>query len=335
MRKARITAENGGYYHCISRIIEQRYYLGPTEKERFYQTMRKYEGFCGVHVLTYGVLDNHWHIVLEVPAKKPVSDTELIRRLSFLYQPFKVKQVSRELQDYRQNGQHDQAEALKVRYTYRMYDLSEFFKGLKQSFSQWYNKRHDRTGTLWESRFKSLLVEGADPALLTVAGYVDLNACRAGLVRNPQDYRYCGYGEAVAGSKQAREGILRVMQGVSAEASWQRVQCLYRKHLYLQGQEKGLDESGKVLHDGFTREQVQEVLDAGGRLPMRVLLRCRVRYFSDGLVLGSKGFVEEVFARNREQFGAKRTNGARVMKHGNWKGLYTLRALRLDPVSTS
>ena len=68
---------------------------------------------------------------------------------------------------------------------------------------------------------------------------------------------------------------------------------------------------------------------------MRVLLYCRVRYFSDGLVLGSREFVEKVFASNRELFGVKRKTGARAMKHGNWKGLCTLRALRLDPVSLS
>ena len=41
------------------------------------------------------------------------------------------------------------------------------------------------------------------------------------------------------------------------------------------------------------------------------LLRCRVRYFSDGVVLGSREFVESVFTVHRDQFGVKRKTGAR------------------------
>ena len=74
------------------------------------------------------------------------------------------------------------------------------------------------------------------------------------------------------------------------------------------------------------------MLEANGRLPMQILLRCQVRYFSDALALGSKEFIEEVFAQNRDQFGSQRKNGARPMKYGDWKGLHTLRALRLKTV---
>jgi hypothetical protein len=42
------------------------------------------------------------------------------------------------------------------------------------------NRRLERTGTLWEGRFKSVLVEGGEQALLTVAAYIDLNPVRAG-----------------------------------------------------------------------------------------------------------------------------------------------------------
>jgi hypothetical protein len=44
------------------------------------------------------------------------------------------------------------------------------------------------------------------------------------------------------------------------------------------------------------------------------MLRCRVRYFTDGAVIGSKEFVNEVFAGARERFSIKRKDGARVMK---------------------
>ncbi|MEJ6561127.1 MAG: hypothetical protein QNL77_08245 [Akkermansiaceae bacterium] len=39
---------------------------------------------------------------------------------------------------------------------------------------------------------------------------------------------------------------------------------------------------------------------------------CRVRYFKDGAVLGSRSFVDGIFALRRKQFGTKRTSGARI-----------------------
>ena len=68
-------------------------------------------------------------------------------------------------------------------------------------------------------------------------------------------------------------------------------------------------------------------------LPMHDLLRCRVRYFSDGVVLGSRTFVEDTFQKHKDQFGLKRETGARPMKHGNWGDLFTMRDLRLASIS--
>ena len=59
----------------------------------------------------------------------------------------------------------------------RMHDLSEFMNGLLKRFTRWFNRRHERTGTLWEDRFKSVIVENGFPAR-TVAAYIDLNPVR-------------------------------------------------------------------------------------------------------------------------------------------------------------
>jgi hypothetical protein len=72
-------------------------------------------------------------------------------------------------------------------------------KELKLRVTFYMNKRLGRTGTLWEGRYKSVLVGDCAQALLTISAYIDLNPVRAGLVSNPGDYRWCGYAEAVAG----------------------------------------------------------------------------------------------------------------------------------------
>jgi hypothetical protein len=99
------------------------------------------------------------------------------------------------------------AEELRESWFCRMWNVSAFMKVLKQRFTQWFNGRHQRKGTLWEDRFRSVLVEGEWRALQTMAAYIDLNPVRAHLCDDPKDYRWCGYAEAVAGGKQAREAL--------------------------------------------------------------------------------------------------------------------------------
>ena len=81
MRTARIKAQEAGYYRVMSRAIEGRFIFGQPEKERFHQIMRKLEGFCGLRIVTCSILSSHWHILLEVPQRAEVSDTELVRRI--------------------------------------------------------------------------------------------------------------------------------------------------------------------------------------------------------------------------------------------------------------
>ena len=75
------------------------------------------------------------------------------------------------------------------------------------------------------------------------------------------------------------------------------------------------------------------MIDTNGKLPLSEVLRCRVRYFTDGLAFGGKEFVDRVFEDNRRLFGPKRKDGARKMRFGDWGGLRTARALRINPVS--
>ncbi|MEJ6581849.1 MAG: hypothetical protein QNL68_18850, partial [Akkermansiaceae bacterium] len=46
-------------------------------------------------------------------------------------------------------------------------------------------------------------------------------------------------------------------------------------------------------------------------LAISKVVRCRVRYFTDGVVIGSKKFVNEVFQLNRRHFSKQRVDGAR------------------------
>jgi hypothetical protein len=106
----------------------------------------------------------------------------------------------------------------------------------------------------------------------------------------------------------------------------------YRLLLFGRGEETGLDEEGGPMRRGFKPEEVDAVLAAKGRLDHWQMLRCRVRYFADGLALGTKCFVNDVFAARRGHFGPKRTTGARALRGVDANGLCALRDLRVRAV---
>ena len=62
------------------------------------------------------------------------------------------------------------------------------------------------------------------------------------------------------------------------------------------------------------KEEAEREREQDGEIQLGKMLRCRVRYFTDGAVIGSRSFVDEAFASARERFGAKRKDGARTMR---------------------
>jgi hypothetical protein len=229
------------------------------------------------------------------------------------------------------------------RYERRRGHLSIFLKELKQRVSIFMNRRLGRVGTLWEGRFKSVLVDGGGNALLTVAAYIDLNPVRAGLVQRPEDYRWSGYGEAVGGSRQAkraRRGLALVqregLENPGSPCDWQETLGRYRCLLYTDGVEQKADESsGEVSRRGISAKKSERVLASETKMSLPEVLRLRVRYFSDGAVIGSSAFVEGAFERLREKgrVGPKRESGARRLRGAEWGELRVLRDLQIKVIS--
>ena len=310
--------------------------LGSLEKETFVRLMRKYEVFCGVRIVTFCIMDNHFHLLLEIPQRpeRLPADEELFERVRVLSGRGAVRELRQSLEHLEKQEAHEAAKALRESYFRRMWDVSAFMKALKQRFSVWYNREHQRVGTLWEERYKSVLVEGAGEVLATMAAYIDLNPVRAGMVRDPKEYRWCGCAEALAGKKPAREGLAIVASALENRplVRLEAILARYRLLIYGLGEAKGLDENDGPLRKGFDPEQIERVFAAGGKLTLPELIRCRVRYFADGAALGSKSFVNAVFAGNRAFFSAARRDGARPVKEAQ-AGLFTLRRLRAGAVT--
>ena len=78
MRMARI-AEAGGYYHIVSRVIDRQMLFDDNEKERFRDLLHRVVAFSGVRLLTYAILDNHFHLLVHVPPAQPVDDATFLK----------------------------------------------------------------------------------------------------------------------------------------------------------------------------------------------------------------------------------------------------------------
>jgi REP element-mobilizing transposase RayT len=302
------------------------------EKEKFRMFMRMYENFSGCRVLSYCLMSNHVHLLVEVPPKPEdgISDDVFLKRLSALYSEAFVADVASQIHEARhegglEGGNPARVEEIKGRFTHRMHDLSQFMKGLMQRFTQWFNGRHKRKGRLWEDRFKSVIVESGTAARM-MAAYIDLNPVRAGIVEDPAEYRWSSYGEAVGGGprgngKKAREGLVRAMMsdrdaGFDA-TMWKQASRQYRSLMGMALERKPSNARRVVQSEQVEANMGQEGENrerAFGEVGMKKILRTRVRYFTDGAVIGSKGFVNEAFDADRKRFSEKRKDGARKMR---------------------
>ena len=204
-----------------------------------------------------------------------------------------------------------------------MGDVSAFMKEFKQRFSRWYNKTTGRFGTLWAERFTSVLVEDSRRAVRTVAAYIDLNPVRAGLVKDPKEYRFCGYAAALNGVAAMRQGLLSFL----VEKNWAKGAAEYRMLLFVTG--GSANRSDKVVLDP---EAIKAELARGGELGLGQVLRLRVRHLTDGVILGSKDFVNEMFIRHRDRFGARRKDGARPIRGVPLPGISVMRDLRVNAI---
>jgi REP element-mobilizing transposase RayT len=369
MAKPRVFTHSGsqaGVYHLVSRIVDRQFLFGDAEKEAFGRMMRAFAAFHQVEILTYCLMSNHFHLLVRVPHRPAGFDLplgEVLARWQDAVGDAWNRGLTRQFAAWQENGSEAAVEEWRQRMVGRMFSLTEFMKALKQRYTQWYNRRSGRRGTLWEGRYKSVIVEDEASALRTMATYIDLNPVRAGIVSDPGDYRWSGYAEAMSGNATAQEGIARIT-GATAERTHGafpnqhlrpsadpapsespivpatvetpaqrrrrhlRALVHYREMLGVAGRPRQ-NAAGETIRRGLS-EKVQARLASGSGVKREQLLR-RVRHFTDGVILGSRAFIDQWFQANRPWFtgrsAATRQTGARPINK-DWKHLYNLRQLQ-------
>jgi len=247
----------------------------------------KLSKFSKLRILSWCVMSNHIHLLIQVPEREPFmsnfTEEDLWEHLKILYDEIYIKELRDEVEQLRKNGATAAAEEILENFRKRMFNVSAFWQQLKRRFTRWYNFVNERRGTLWEGRFRSTLVEETREALSAVAAYIDLNPVRAGMVEDPADYPLSSYGSAVGGNESAQRGLMRTHDLATLEETrgknatleeerfekgdWEEFAPHYRMLLYGEGMEIRNDEGG-VEKRGFSSEEVEEVEGKGGALSL-------------------------------------------------------------------
>jgi putative transposase len=80
--------------------------------------------------------------------------------------------------------------------------VSRMMKAIGERYVRYFNKTHHRTGTLWEGRFRSSIID-SQSYLFTCQRYIELNPVRAGLASHPSEYAWSSYLANAEGAKSA------------------------------------------------------------------------------------------------------------------------------------
>jgi putative transposase len=153
-------------------------------------------------------------------------------------------------------------------------DLGRLMQSVGRRYVRYINETYQRTGTLWEGRYKSAVVS-RDEYLIMCSRYIELNSVRAGLVRHPREYRWSSYGHRALGrtDELLDEDPWYAGLGRSAEER----QRAYRKWMEASINEGEWEQIRRATQRGRVvgKEGFQE--EIGGRIGRRVVGETRGR----------------------------------------------------------
>ena len=202
-------------YHCFSRCVRRAYLCGfdaatgrnySHRKAWIREKLRELSGIYAIEVISYSVLENHYHTVLRTrpDIAGGWSDTEVARRWLVLspnrYRSKRKPPPGLEEQIAMLAENTDRIEELRK----RLSSLSWFMKYVNEYVARAANKEDAVKGRFWESRFKCqrLLDEAA---VLACMVYVDLNPIRAGIAGRLEDSDYTSIQERIRQWRKEKE----------------------------------------------------------------------------------------------------------------------------------
>lgn len=140
-------------------------------------------------------------------------------------------------------------------------DIAKTMKRIGVSYAGWYNTQYERTGHVFQDRFKSEPVEDSQ-YLLTVLRYIHNNPVRAYMVTNPEEYKWSSCKEYYEDALPAEEvtNTTRILEMFSVDKETGRI--LLRDFMKLQDFDQVLDiEKRERKSDAELQAHVEYLLD--------------------------------------------------------------------------
>ena len=146
--------------------------------------------------------------------------------------------------------------------------VSQLMQSLGRCYVRYFNQQHERTGTLWEGRFKSWLVD-SDRYLLTVSRYIEMNPVRAGMVSHPAQYPWSSYHANALGKpiRLLSQHELYLALGQSDSARQRAYRSLFQCPVSMPTLKRIREASNKAWILGDKRFKTQIESRLGRRLP--------------------------------------------------------------------
>jgi putative transposase len=288
-------------YHIITRTALQGLPIKDRDNDFLLGLIKKLSAFYFVDVLGFALLGNHFHLVIRMYPESEPTDDEIKERLQKYYGD-ELSVTGELVSDYRK----------------RLTNLGAYVKDIKQGFTRYFNNKYGRKGFFWGDRFKSMIVQDG-LSLVNLLAYVDLNPIRAGIVKKPEDYRWCSLGyHAQTGNK---ENLLSIDFGMKEwnEFNPKEIVRKYRQFVY----ETGAVDAGKGKV--MDKKIVANARKKGYKISRAERFRYRCRYFTDSGIIGGKDFVQEVFDQVKHLLGSR--DERKFTPVGGVEGLYSMKRL--------
>jgi REP element-mobilizing transposase RayT len=271
-------------YHIVSRMVARADWLSDAEKEEFLQLLERLARGFFVQIHAFCIMSNHFHLLVTAQEREAAaaSKQELIRRYRAMYGKRADPPIGVTEPDGSIDPDHDGGVQ---RLRDRLGSVSRFVQELKQTFSRRYNQRRGITGYLWHDRFKAVLTAKEGDAEISQAAYIDLNPLRADMVRAPEDYRWSSAGLRVRSPRRAK----RLLTPLNHPELKRKGQPWFRMFTYAAG---AVPVPGKR---GFVSQaDLADIVARQGRLGIHERFGYRCRNMSEGVALGTAGFVETI-----------------------------------------